>query len=153
MTSAHIAPHVENLSNTFGQFLGHIESGHEAPHGKSFPEPEHHHFYIDLHKEVQASHKICHEFHEMKPALLARGVKGSDIVLAFEGETIAIIAMFDSLKAADPPAKSSCLLASLHRNTHSETSQDLGESFCLVIRQMIQYLRDDSKANKDQRSR
>lgn len=37
MTSAHIAPHVENLSNTISQFHGHIESDHEDPHGVSVP--------------------------------------------------------------------------------------------------------------------
>ncbi|KZP27991.1 hypothetical protein FIBSPDRAFT_927934 [Athelia psychrophila] len=129
MTSAHIAPHVENLSNTISQFHGHIESDHEDPHGgvcdginnaalhflqlaahvkKSFPEAERHHFYIDLHKEVKAAHKAAHKFNEMKPTLAAKGVKVKDVELALEGQMIAIIAMFDICKAADPKYEEHC---------------------------------------------
>ncbi|KZP27879.1 hypothetical protein FIBSPDRAFT_886111 [Athelia psychrophila] len=142
MTSAHIAPHVENLGNTISQFHSHIESGHEAPHDasvpivqpfqipgivdaannaalhflqlaarvkKSFPEAERHHFYVDLQKEVtEAAHKAGQSFNELKPTLVSKGINCSDIVMAMEGAMIAIIAMFDILKAADPKYEEHC---------------------------------------------
>ncbi|KZP32663.1 hypothetical protein FIBSPDRAFT_1036774 [Athelia psychrophila] len=129
MTSAHIAPHVENLGNAISQWHGHIESGHEAPHGgicdginafslhflqiaahvkKSFPEAERPHFYVDLNKEGESGLKASQKFNEMMPTLLTQGVKASDVVLALEGEMIAMIAMYDSLKAADPKYEEHC---------------------------------------------
>ncbi|KZP27881.1 hypothetical protein FIBSPDRAFT_927854 [Athelia psychrophila] len=135
MTSAHIAPHVENLGTTITQFHSHIESGHEAPHNgvvdaanngalhflqlaaqvkKSFPEAERHHFYADMHKQTKAARKAGQRFNELKPTLVAQGVRGSDVVSALEGWMIVIIVLFDLLKAADPKYEEHC--------AHIETS-------------------------------
>lgn len=68
---------------------------------KDFPDALKHHFYHDLHKEVKAAEQAAKKFIALKPALSEKGVSGPDVTLALEGQLIAIIALFDVLKAQD----------------------------------------------------
>lgn len=86
--------------------LFHCFSLHDQPlisrQQKSFPEDQRPHFYVDLNKEGEAGLKASQKFRAMKPTLLTQGVKASDVVLALDGEMIALIAMYETIEAADP---------------------------------------------------
>ncbi|KAF7976538.1 hypothetical protein HWV62_6179 [Athelia sp. TMB] len=120
----HLQPHVENLGTTITDFHAHVhkDEHHEHPQvgvlkginnaalhflqlaanaKKDFPDALKHHFYHGLHKEVKSAEKAAKKFIEQKPSLVEKGVNGKEVTLALEGQLIAVIALFDVLKAQD----------------------------------------------------
>jgi len=124
-TPQHLAPHIENLGSTIKEFHTHVESKpghHHATRGvlhginnaalhflqlaahvrKGFPEADRKAFYTDLNNEVQAAEKAAATFNELHAHLSENGVNGAQVEAALLGQQIAIEALFNNLKAADP---------------------------------------------------
>ncbi|KAF7976537.1 hypothetical protein HWV62_6177 [Athelia sp. TMB] len=124
VTPAHLKPHVDNLSAEWAEVHEnlHKEEHHKNPQDfvlkaihntsmqflqlaaqakKDFPDAQKHHFYRDLEQLGKSGEQAAKKFFESKPAFVEQGLDPKVVVLALEGEMIAIIALFDVLKAQD----------------------------------------------------